>query len=101
VNFPGSMNELAPAVISGEAVAAILDVPDALIALEKWPGQIKIIGPISDHQGMAVAFRPGNPELLKAFNKFFEGLRADGRYRDLVKKYYPAVFDYYPHYFDR
>lgn len=45
--FTGNLNEIAPAIVNGEAEMTILDVPDALIALEKWPGKIKIIGPIS------------------------------------------------------
>jgi ABC-type amino acid transport substrate-binding protein len=99
--FSGNLNELAPAVIKGEAEATILDVPDALIALEKWPGQLKVIGPISSHQVMGVAFAKTSSGLREAFNRFFEKCKADGTFQHLVKKYYPGVFMYYPAFFEK
>ncbi len=99
LNIDGELNELAPAIINGEAEASLLDVPDALIALEKWGGEIKIIGPISDVQNMAWGFRKTSPKLRKRFNRFFEQCKADGTYRKLVKKYYPNVFSYFPDFF--
>jgi len=99
--FGGNLNELAPAVINRDSETAILDVPDALVALEKWPGQILVIGPVSDQQEMGVAFRPSSPELLREFNNFFAKIRKDGTYRKLVEKYYPAVYSYYPDFFVR
>jgi ABC-type amino acid transport substrate-binding protein len=99
--FGGNLNELAPAVINRDSETAILDVPDALVALGKWPGQILVIGPVSAQQEMGVAFRPSSPELLREFNKFFDKIRKDGTYRKLVEKYYPAVFSYYPDFFVR
>jgi ABC-type amino acid transport substrate-binding protein len=95
----GNLNEIAPRLMAGEAEAAILDVPDALVAMEKWPGQIKIIGPISGQQTMATAFRKDATQLREAFNAFLEQCKKDGTYVRLVKKYYPAVFDYYPDFF--
>jgi len=99
--FSKNLNDLAPAVIKGEAEATILDVPDALIALEKWPGKIKVIGPISSTQEMGVAFAKTSSELREAFNRFFEKCKADGTYQRLVKKYYPGVFMYYPAFFKK
>lgn len=98
--FSGNLNDLAPAVIKGEAESTILDVPDALIALEKWPGKIKVIGPVSLMQEMGVAFAKTSPVLREAFNRFFENCKADGMYQHLVKKCFPAVFRYYPAFFD-
>lgn len=97
--FPGSLNDLAPAVIMGEADATLLDVPDALVALQKFPGKIKIIGPMTDRQDMAPAFAKEQPRLLEEFNRFFTRLRASGEYDKLVKKYYPLVFEYMPGFF--
>lgn len=97
--FPGELNELAPALINGEAELTLLDVPDALVAIEKWPSKIKIIGPLSPKQEMAVAFDKNAPQLREAFNNFFERCKADGTYIAIVKKYYPAVFDYYEDFF--
>lgn len=94
--FPGSLNEIAPALLKGEAELTLLDVPDALVALQKWPGQIKILGPISDRQDMAPAFRPDSPKLRIAFEEFLVALKQDGSFRQLLEKYYPFVFDYYP-----
>ncbi len=97
--FEGSLNELAPAVLKGEAETTLLDVPDSLVALAKWPGQVKILGPVSEQQEMAVGFRKDSPELQGAFAKFFKKIQEDGTYTNLVKKYYPDVFYYYPDFF--
>jgi ABC-type amino acid transport substrate-binding protein len=98
--FSGNLNQIAPAVIKREADSALLDVPDALIALEKWPGMIKIIGPVSPLQQMGVAFRKDSPLLRAEFNRFLADIRSNGVYISLVKKYYPVVFDYYPDFFE-
>jgi ABC-type amino acid transport substrate-binding protein len=97
--FSGNLNELAPAVINRDAEATILDVPDALIALDKWPGKIKVVGPISLRQVMGLGFAKTTPQLREAFNRFFEECNENGTYPRLIKKYYPAVFSYYPEFF--
>lgn len=97
--FPGSLNDIAPAVINGESELTLLDVPDALVALQKWPGKIKIIGPISDKQDMAAAFSKDSPALLGEFNKFMKKIKKDGTYLRLVKKYYPFATSYFPEFF--
>lgn len=97
--FKGGLNEVAPALLNGEADLTLLDVPDALVALQKWSGKIKVIGPISEIQDMSVAFSKDSPELLKAFNSFMEKCKADGTFVRLTKKYYPFVFDYFPEFY--
>jgi len=97
--FRGNLNELAPAVINGDADATLLDVPDALIALEKWPGRVKVIGPLSHEQGMGVAFAKTSPKLTAVFNRYLAQCKKDGVYLKLVRKYYPAVFEYYEGFF--
>jgi len=97
--FPGNINDLAPAVIMGEAEATLLDVPDALVALQKYPGSIKVIGPLSELQGMAVGFAKEQPHLREEFNKFFMELKESGEYDKLVNKYYPLVYSYFPGFF--
>lgn len=101
VCFTGNLNELAPAVINGEAEMTILDAPDAIMALEKWPGKIKVIGPISHRQDMAVAFPVTSPQLREAFNEFLLQCRKDGSYDRIVKKYYPTAFASFPEFFKR
>jgi len=93
------LNEIAPAILNAEADMALLDVPDILIALEKWPGQLKVIGPISEHQFMGAAFRKDSPRLRQAFNDYLERIRHDGTYHNLVKKYFATVFPYYSEFF--
>lgn len=93
------LNEMVPAILNRDAESTLLDVPDAMIALERWPGEIKVIGPVSDDQEMGVVFRKSSPQLREAFNRYYRELREDGRYTALVKKYYPAVFGYYPEFF--
>lgn len=102
VRLPGkklNLNEMAPAILNHEAETTLLDVPDALIALEKWPGQLKVIGPISGYQLMGAGFRKDSPKLLEAFNLYLEKIRRDGSYNRIVKKYYPSVFVYYANFF--
>ena len=97
--FAGKLNELAPALVNNEAELTILDVPDALIALEKWPGKIKIIGPISGKQQMGVGFPKESPKLREAFDRFLAGIKADGTYDRIVKKYYPTIYGFFPEFF--
>jgi ABC-type amino acid transport substrate-binding protein len=92
--------ELVPALIAGESESTLLDVPDALIALQKWTGKIKIIGPVTEVQQMGCVFSKGSPELKKAFNDFFNEFKISGEYRKLVEKYYPNVFGYFPEFFN-
>jgi ABC-type amino acid transport substrate-binding protein len=99
IPFHGKLNELAPAVINNDAEMTILDVPDALVALGKWPGKIKIIGPISDKQVMGAAFPKDSPKLLEAYNKFLEKIQKDGTYLRIVKSYYPSAPLYFPAFF--
>ncbi len=96
--FPSERNlsEMIPSVMAGVVDTTLMDVPVALIALQKWPGEIKVIGPISPNQGMACAFPKTSPNLRMEFDKFFSQCKADGRYKKLVSKYYPSVFIYYP-----
>ncbi len=95
-----NLGELAPAVMDGEADATLLDIPDALIALQKWPGKIKVIGPVSPAQEMGVAVAPSSTALMREFNRFFQTLWQDGTYHQLVEKYYPAIFLYLAPFFE-
>jgi ABC-type amino acid transport substrate-binding protein len=99
--FAGPLNELVVAVLDGEADATLLDVADAIGAMEKWPGRIKILGPVSPMQDLAYAFAKTSPDLREAFNLFFQQCKEDGTYLSLVKKYYPAILAYYPDFFDQ
>ncbi|BBO72531.1 ABC transporter substrate-binding protein [Desulfosarcina alkanivorans] len=93
------LDEMIPLVIARRTDTSLMDVPVALIALEKWPGQIKVVGPISLQQEMAPAFAKSSPELLAAFEAFFKHFKEEGTYNRLVAKYYPTVFAYYPDFF--
>jgi len=93
------LNEMVPAILNKDAESTLLDVPDALIAMERWPGQIKVVGPVSGQQRMAVAFAKDSPELRAAFNAYLQRIRRDGTYNQLVKKYYPGVFRYFSDFF--
>ncbi|PKF61745.1 ABC transporter substrate-binding protein [Psychromonas sp. psych-6C06] len=95
------LNEMVPAILNNDAETTLLDVPDALIALQRWPGEIKIIGPISEDQRMAVAFRKNSPELRHAFNLYLRHLKKEGIYNKLVDKYYPSVFHFYNDFFNQ
>jgi ABC-type amino acid transport substrate-binding protein len=100
VPLPLKMNEFAPAVINGSAETSLLDVADSLIAMEKWPGKIKVVGPISELQSMGVGFPKTSPRLLSRFNTFLDRIQKDGTYMQLVEKYYPGVEVYFPEFFN-
>lgn len=99
--FEGNINDLAGVLIKGETETILLDAPDTFVAMETWPGQIKIIGPVSEKQLMACAFRKEDKSLLGAFNEFLKESRISGLYTELVEKYYPAAFIYFPEFFHR
>ena len=99
VKYNGNLNEIAPALINNKSELSILDVPDALIALEKWPGKIKILGPISANQVMGVGFAKTSPQLREAFNNYLVEIKKNGTYARLVKKYYPTASYYFPDFF--
>lgn len=101
--FLGSNNpiDLIPAMLRGDAELTLLDVPDAIVALEKWPGQIKVIGPISGAQSMGLGFRKTSPRLRAAFNEYYAARLKDGSYLQLVRKYYPAIPQYFPDFFNQ
>jgi len=58
-----------------------------------------VIGPISHAQFMGEGFRKGSDALRLEFNHFFAQIKSDGTYADLVRKYYPSAFYYYPDFF--
>jgi ABC-type amino acid transport substrate-binding protein len=95
------LDEVAALLIGGDGELALLDVADAMIALQKWPGQIKIIGPISARQAMGVAFRKDAPRLRAAFEEFLAGAQRDGTYVRLVQKYFPEAPLYFPEFFEK
>jgi len=93
------LSEMIPAILNNDAESTLLDVPDILIGLQKWPGETKVIGPISEDQKMGVGFRKDSPKLRKAFNQYLKTIQQSGQYNVLVKKYYPSVFNFYPDFF--
>ena len=96
-----SLDGLVPTVMKGTVDATLLDIPDALIALQKYPGEIIILGPVTKNQIMGTAVAKSSPNLLKAFNKFFTQIWRDGTYHALVEKYYPSVFIYFEDFFNK
>ncbi len=94
-----NLNEMVPALINGEAEFTLLDVPDALLDLQKWAGKIKVIGPVSEEQRLAAAFPTSSPRLREAFDAYLREIRSDGTYDRLVSKYYPGSRRYFPAFF--
>ena len=96
-----NLNEMVPALLKGDAEFTLLDVPDAILDLQKWSGKIKVIGPISEEQELAAAFPKNAPELRAAFDQYWRKLKADGSSDKLVRKYYPGIHRYFPAFFAR
>lgn len=94
-----NINDVVPAMLKKESEMTLLDVPDIIDAMEKWPGQIKVIGPVSEEQRMAAGFRKTSPALRQAFDEFFVKLQEDGSYMALVRKYFRSAPRYLPSYF--
>ena len=94
-----NLNEMIPALLNKESELTLLDVPDAILDLKRWAGQIKVLGPISEHQNLAVAFPRDAPLLRDAFNTYLRQIKADGTYDKLVDKYYPGIRRYFPEFF--
>jgi ABC-type amino acid transport substrate-binding protein len=93
------LDEVAPALINGDSDLALLDVADAMVALQRFPGRLKIVGPVSDRQEMAAAFRKGSPRLREAFDAFLAETRRDGSYAALVRAYFPEAPVFFPEFF--
>ena len=96
-----NLNEMVPALLNGDAELTLLDVPSALLDLQKWAGRIKVLGPISDQQQLAAAFPKSSPELRAAFDDYLGKIKADGTYDKLVSKYFPGIRRYFPEFFAR
>jgi len=93
-------DEMVPAMLKREAETTLLDIPDGVIALERLPGQVKVLGRVSATQPVAVAFHPESPKLRAAFDSYLATVRADGSYDRLVRKYYPAVVEFFRAFFN-
>lgn len=94
-----NLNEMVPAILKGEAEATLADAPDALMALDKWPDQVKVIGPLTPQQAMGAVFPQDASQLREAFNQFLRKIKADGTYLKIIQKYYPGILVYYKDYF--
>lgn len=96
-----NLDEMVPALLRGDADFTLLDVPDAVLDLQRWAGRIKVIGPISENQDLAAAFAKDAPELRAAFDAYLRQIRLDGSYDKLVNKHYPGIRRYFPDFFAR
>ncbi len=93
------LDEVAPALIRGEADLSLLDVADVILAMESWPGALKVIGPVSPPQEMGAVFRKDAPELRREFDAYLEEIWRDGTYRTLVQAYVPGAVTVFPSFF--
>lgn len=91
-----TLNDLAAVLVKGEAEISILDVPDALVALHKFPGQIKILGAITGKQEMGFGVSKESPQLLASFDTFLDRLKRSGKLGELITTYYPGIDKYFP-----
>jgi ABC-type amino acid transport substrate-binding protein len=82
-------DELAAALIQGEGELALLDVAGTMAALRRYPGRLKVIGPVSSPMAVAAAFRPGAPQLRAAFDRFLAEVRGDGTLDRLLERFFP------------
>jgi len=91
IHYGSSAHDHIGALLQGNTDTILTDEPDALVLLGIWPGKLKVIGPISDKQRIAVAFAPESEELLEAFNAFLHSCMNDGSYDVIINRYYPEA----------
>ena len=96
-----NLSDMVPSLLRGDAEFTLLDVPDAVLDLQRWAGRIRVIGPVSEHQDLAAAFPKSSPALRAAFDEYLKLVRANGAYDQLVNKYYPGIRQYFPDFFAR
>ncbi|TCO72786.1 amino acid ABC transporter substrate-binding protein (PAAT family) [Rhodovulum euryhalinum] len=94
-----NLNEMVPAMLNGTADVTLLDVPDVILDLAQWSGQIKILGPISRPQVLATAFPKDAGDLRDAFDDYLRQIRENGTYDALVDRYYPGIRTFFPVFF--
>lgn len=82
-NAPSVLQEL----VAGGVDAVILDDAPAGQYVANFPELEILSGSLSD-EDYAIAIRKGNDELLLKINKSLEKIKKDGRYRQLVVKYF-------------
>ncbi len=91
-----TLNDLAAVLVKGAAEISILDVPDSLVALSKFPGRIKILGAITEKQDMGFGISKDSPKLRESFNQFLAELKSSGKLSELLLTYYPGIENYFP-----
>jgi hypothetical protein len=91
-----TLNDLAAVLVKGDAEISILDVPDSLVALSKFPGRIKILGAITQKQDMAFGISKDSPKLRESLNQFLAQLKSSGKLSELLLTYYPGLENYFP-----
>ncbi len=96
-----NLNEMVPALLNSEAQLTLLDVPDVILDMRKWAGQIKVLGPVSKPQTLAAAFPKDATKLRDAYNDYLRELKANGAYDRLVEKYYPGIQRFFPDFFEK
>lgn len=94
-----NLNEMVPTLLNKEVDLTLLDIPDAILDLQKYSGKIKVLGPISGHQELATAFDKNSPKLREAFNDYFAGIVSDGTWDKMLSKYYPGIKRQFPEFF--
>ena len=99
--FTGSsnLNDIVPAMVKQESDMTLLDVPDVLIAMEKWSGSIKVLGPISEEQRMAAGFRRPRPSFGRHSMNFSRASSTGRHLHAPGKKYFRAAPRYLPEFF--
>ncbi|MFH0958171.1 MAG: transporter substrate-binding domain-containing protein [Pseudomonadota bacterium] len=96
-----TLNDLAAVLVKGDVEISILDVPDSLVALSKFPGRIKILGAITEKQDMGYGISKDSPKLKESFNEFLGELRRSGKLSELLLTYYRGIENYFPEVTDR
>ena len=100
-HFSGGLNDLAPALIDGQAELLLLDVADALVALEKWPQKIKVLGAVigkANHGGGLCQVEPGAPgSLQRILRNHFEKRCLSGNGPEILPECIRLLWRLFPH----
>lgn len=89
VQFPTAPSVLQE-LYSGGVDAAILDDAPAMQYGAGFPSLEILAGELSN-EAYAIAFKKDNPDLVNSVNKILDDIRTDGRYVELVRKYFGEI----------
>ncbi len=99
VPFYGVFGELIPGLLKSKAQLAFVDMTGVILGTLRWPGKVKVVGPLSPPYYVSAFFRKSFPRLREAFNDYLRRIQENGKYMELIDRYFPSAKFYFPDFF--